>query len=78
MIDGVSKCVKMNNESEVKQMKLKDAVLTYRARNNMTQNDFAQKVGLSRSTIARFESGKYNPTPLTEAKIKIIIEGENV
>jgi putative transcriptional regulator len=33
-----------------------------RARNNLTQNDLAKKVGVRRETIVFLEKGKYNPS----------------
>ncbi|MEP0987890.1 helix-turn-helix transcriptional regulator [Ekhidna sp.] len=33
-----------------------------RARNNLTQIDLAQKVGVRRETIVFLEKGKYNPS----------------
>lgn len=49
-------------------------MLMFRAKHNMSQKEFADMCGLTRATIWNAESGKSNPTPLTKAKIKAVIE----
>lgn len=34
----------------------------YRAKNKITQNELANKVGVRRETIVHLENGKYNPS----------------
>ncbi len=34
----------------------------YRAKNNMKQEELAQKVGVRRETIGNLEKGRYNPS----------------
>lgn len=40
-----------------------------RARNNLTQQDLAEKVGVSRQTINSIEAGKYVPSTVLALKI---------
>jgi DNA-binding XRE family transcriptional regulator len=42
--------------------KLIEALVRARAKNNFTQRELAQKIGVTQSALARFESGKINPT----------------
>lgn len=48
------------------QEKLRKSVIVqyikYRKKNNMTQEDVAELMGVRRPNISRFESGQYNPT----------------
>ena len=37
-------------------------VIENRIKNNMTQEELANRVGIKRSNISRFESGNYNPS----------------
>jgi ribosome-binding protein aMBF1 (putative translation factor) len=39
-----------------------DAIISARAKKGMTQRALAQKIGTKQSAIARFESGRSNPT----------------
>lgn len=41
---------------------MKTRIKELRARDNMTQVDLAQKVGVRRETIVFLEKGKYNPS----------------
>ena len=60
-------------------MTLRERMLEYRARHNMSQEDFANKCGLNVMTINTIETGKRKPTQLTITKIEIILrEDENV
>jgi putative transcriptional regulator len=40
-----------------------------REHNNLTQQDLAEKVGVSRQTIISLESGRYNPSIFLAYKI---------
>lgn len=42
-----------------------DKILQLRRNNKLTQEEFAEKVGLDRRTIARAEDGKHRPSPDT-------------
>ena len=57
-------------------MSLKDEILRFRARENLSQVDFASKVGVSKTTIVGIELGRQAPTQRTEAKIRMVIEKE--
>lgn len=39
-----------------------EAVILARTRKNLTQRKFAEKIGVKQSALARFESGRTNPT----------------
>ncbi len=43
-------------------MKMITRIKEYRAKNNMTQDALAKKVGVRRETIVHLENGKYNPS----------------
>lgn len=58
------------------QKKLVEEMVKYRARHNLSQKRFAEMAKLSSQTVNAIENGTQTPTKLTEAKIKLIIEGE--
>lgn len=41
---------------------IKNKIKEYRAKNNMKQEELAQKVGVRRETIGNLEKGRYNPS----------------
>jgi putative transcriptional regulator len=43
-------------------MNLKTKIKEFRARENLTQKELADKVGVRRETIGHLENGKYNPS----------------
>ena len=43
-------------------MKLKTRIRELRARDRLSQEELAQKVGVRRETIGNLENGKYNPS----------------
>ncbi len=45
-----------------------------RARNNLTQNDLAERVGVSRQTINSIETKKYIPSTVLALKIAKILK----
>ena len=49
-------------------------ILEYRARHDMTQEEFAIKARLNVMTVNSIENGKRNPTKLTRTKIEQIIK----
>lgn len=70
-----------NNEIAVKvKENLAASFIRCRKMQNMTQQELANRSGVARPNIARFESGKYNPTVDFLVKIsgalgkKLIIE----
>ena len=50
---------------------ISDKILLLRRINKLTQEQFAEKVGLDRRTIARAEDGKHRPSPETMEMIAI-------
>ncbi len=44
------------------EFKLIEALIKARAQKNMTQEKLARKIGVAQSALARFESGRTNPT----------------
>lgn len=59
-------------------MKLNNRIRELRARDRMTQEDLANKVGVTRQTIIAIEKGEYTPSTLLALKIakvfKVIFE----
>ena len=43
-------------------MELGNLILKYRKQNNLSQEDLAKEIGVTRQTIGMIESGKYNPS----------------
>ncbi len=52
---------KAYNELEF-EFQLIDAIIARRIKGGVTQEELAKKVGTKQSAIARFESGRYNPS----------------
>jgi putative transcriptional regulator len=48
---------------------LKNTIKVERARQGLTQNDLAEKVGVTRLTILSIEKGKFNPSVMLALKI---------
>lgn len=53
---------------------MKNNLKVHRAIHDLTQEDLAQKVGVSRQTINAIEKGKYSPSLLVSLKIARIVE----
>lgn len=53
---------------------MKNNLKVHRAIHDLTQEDLAQKVGVSRQTINAIEKGKYSPSLLVALKIARIVE----
>ena len=53
---------------------LKNTIKVERARQNMTQAELAQRVGVSRKTINTIETGRFVPTTITAIKIARALE----
>lgn len=49
-------------ESLEVEYKLYDALIKARIQNKLTQKELAKKLGIAQSALARFESGRTNPT----------------
>ena len=54
-------------------MTLQDRMIEYRAKEKLTQSEFAERVGLSVQTICSVENGSQDPSKLTKAKIELVI-----
>ncbi len=54
-------------------MSLGERIIAYRARHNMSQEDFANLVKLNVMTISSVENGKHEPTKITAAKIDMFL-----
>jgi len=48
---------------------LKNSIKVERARNEFTQTDLAEKVGVTRLTIHSIETGKFNPSIILALKM---------
>lgn len=53
---------------------MKNNLKVHRAIHNLTQEDLANKVGVTRQTINAIEKGKYSPSLLVALKIARITE----
>ncbi|MCE7055553.1 helix-turn-helix transcriptional regulator [Algoriphagus sp. AGSA1] len=53
---------------------MKNSIKVERARHNMTQQDLAEKVSVSRQTINSIEAGKYVPSTVLALKISAVFE----
>ena len=50
-------------------MSLTTKIREYRARDKLSQEELAQKVGVRRETIGNLENGRYNPSIILAFKI---------
>ena len=57
-------------------MDLRERILQYRARHNMSQEDFANLCQVNVMTINAIETRKRTPTQLTVTKIEMILKEE--
>jgi putative transcriptional regulator len=55
---------------------MKNTVKVERAKKDMTQQDLAESVGVSRQTINSIESGKYVPSTVLALKICKVFEAK--
>lgn len=55
-------------------MALADEMVRYRAAHKLSQGDFAKLCGINVMTVNHVERGLQSPTPLTEAKIRLVID----
>lgn len=53
---------------------LAEKMLLFRAKHNLTLEEFARKVGVTFQTIRMVESGRQTPSRLTKMKIMLAIE----
>ena len=59
-------------------MNLPERMLDYRAKNNMSQRELAEKVKVTIQTINSVERGLQEPSRLTRKKIELVIGEEEV
>lgn len=57
-------------------MNISDRILQYRAKNNLTQTEMAEKLGSSRELINKLENGKTEPSKMILIKIDLLEKGE--
>lgn len=55
---------------------LKEEMLVYRALHKLSQGKAAELAGITKQTWYSIENGYQNPSKVTEAKIRILIEKE--
>ena len=55
---------------------MKNKVKVYRAIHNLTQQDLADKIQVSRQTINSIEKGKYIPSTLLALKMAAVFEAK--
>ena len=55
-------------------MKLSERIIAYRASKGLSQEDFAELVGVKRLTIFNIENEKSKPQKTTEYKINKVLE----
>ena len=63
------KIVKVALHYAVRRIKIENKIKLLREHNNLTQQDLAEKVSVSRQTIISLESGRYNPSIFLAFKI---------
>ena len=52
---------------------LSNSLKEFRARHNLTQEDLAQQVGVTRQTIIAVEKGRFNPSVLLALKMARVL-----
>ena len=57
-------------------MELKDEMLLFRAKRNLSQRQLAEMARVSSQTVNSIENGTQTPTKLTETKIRLVIDKE--
>lgn len=51
-------------------------VYEYRVKNNMTQEEFGEIIGLTRSNVSSLENGRLKPSKRVVTKFEMLTEGE--
>ena len=54
-------------------MTLQERMIEYRAKNDITQRELAEKIGVSVQTINSVENGTQTPSKVTQAKIELLV-----
>lgn len=55
-------------------MNISDEMIQYRARERINQQELADRCGLSKQTICSIENNLQEPSKVTLAKIKLVID----
>lgn len=53
---------------------LSEKMVLYRAKERISQSELAKRCGLTLQTIYSIEKGVQNPSRVTEAKIRLVVE----
>jgi putative transcriptional regulator len=53
---------------------IKTRIKELRARHNLTQDDLAERVGVTRQTLLHLEKGRYNPSLLLAYRVAQVLE----
>lgn len=53
---------------------LQGKMLAYRAKENISQNELANRCGLTLATVNSIENGRQSPSKLTETKIRLVVD----
>lgn len=59
-------------------MTLQEEMLSYRAKEKISQHELARRVGVTVQTINSVENGLQKPSKLTETKIRLVIGSQEV
>lgn len=57
-------------------MNISDRILQYRAKNNLTQFEMAEKLGVSRELVNKLENEKTEPSKMILVKMDLLKKGE--
>lgn len=57
-------------------MNISDRILQYRAKNNLTQFEMAEKLGVSRELVNKLENEKIEPSKMILVKMDLLEKGE--
>ena len=55
-----------------------DAIIKLRVKLNVSQTELAKILGVSFSSINRWEKGKFSPTILAKEKLKVLFKENNI
>jgi putative transcriptional regulator len=55
-------------------MRIRTKIKELRARHNLTQDELAEKVGVTRQTMLYLEKGKYNPSLILAHKVAEVLD----
>lgn len=55
-------------------MPIRTRIKELRARHNLTQEELAERVGVTRQTMLYLEKGKYNPSLLLASRVARVLE----